>query len=103
VSRYLQNNALDGLDGLDQLPNLETLNVSNNRLSQLPFMAGCPKLATFLGAHNDLSSAECIQTLVFCTALTTVDLQENGMADAQVLFCCLLRGHVQGEQMHQQV
>ena len=93
TSRYLQNNALESLGGLEQLPSLETLNVSNNRLSHLPTMAGCPKLATFLGAHNDLSAAECIKALWLCTALTTVDLQDNGIADAQVLFkACIAAG-----------
>ena len=82
--RFVQNNALESLDGLQQLPNLQTLNVSNNRLTDLKGLAACSRLVTFLAAHNDLSSVDCVGALFLCTGLSTIDLQENNIAEDQV-------------------
>ena len=85
--RFVQNNALESLNGLEQLPQLETLNVSNNRLTHLEGLAACSSLITLLGAHNDLSSVESMSALFQCPRLSTVDLQENSIADTQVACC----------------
>lgn len=83
-ARYLQNNALESLEGLERLPELEVLNVSNNRLTHLDPLSRCTKLATFLGAENELSDVGSIDSITHCKLLATVDLQDNELSDAQV-------------------
>ena len=96
LPRYLQDNAIESLEGLERLPELEVLNVSNNRLTDLDPLSRCTKLATFLGANNDLADINGIKAISLCQYLATVDLQDNDLSDAQVTLPPLIKPTAKG-------
>jgi len=49
-------------------------------------LAGCTRLRTLLAAGNRLTRAADVARLAECAALVTLDLQENQLADPQVLW-----------------
>ncbi|KAK9831315.1 hypothetical protein WJX81_001414 [Elliptochloris bilobata] len=104
---FLENNALDTLDGVPALPelrclyaqcntllelgdlgrfkNLDTLNISSNSISSLQGLSGCVNLRTLLAANNRLAGPRALADLPRCSALVTLDLQENQLGNTQVL------------------
>ena len=79
--RYVQANMLSSLEGLEAQAALDTLNVSGNRLKRLENLAGCASLHTLLASGNELETLEDVQHLAECPQLSTVDLQDNKLAD----------------------
>ena len=85
--RYVQANMLYTLDGLEAQENLDTLNISGNRLQKLENLTGCANLHTLLCSSNELESVEDVAHLAECSQLSTVDLQDNKLADPEVGTC----------------
>ncbi|KAG7669594.1 hypothetical protein Ndes2526B_g05940 [Nannochloris sp. 'desiccata'] len=82
---YLQNNAIKSLEGLDtKAPSLHSLNVSRNQLASLDRL-NLAELSTLLCAENRLNDIESIAVLGKMTQLQTLDLQENELADFDVV------------------
>lgn len=75
---------LQRLDGLERVPNLDTLNVSNNKLKDLPPLGCCPSLHTLLCSDNEIASLDALRSLLDNKQLTTLDLQNNKLADVGV-------------------
>lgn len=85
LCRYLQKNCLTEVAGLEALQQLDTLNISDNHISNLDGVACLPQLHTLLCTNNKLSTVESVAHLVSCTALTTLDLQGNQISDPAIL------------------
>lgn len=85
--RYVQANMLYTLEGLETQENLDTLNISGNRLQKLENLAGCANLHTLLCSSNELETVEDILHLTECTQLSTLDLQDNKLADPEARHC----------------
>lgn len=89
--RFLQENALHDLNGLERVPGLEVLNVSNNQLIDLSGIAPCKSLQTLICTNNQLNSYESVDHLCHCQELSTLDLQDNNIEDAQVSIASSIR------------
>ena len=87
--RYLQQNKISSLTSLKLTPALASLNVANNALSSLAGVEHCLQLSTLLAAGNTLDTLEALQPLRACTDLTTLDLQQNNLQEAEGLITFL--------------
>ena len=83
--RYIQNNKLTSLAGLAQVPALTTLHAAGNALASLDGVQHCAGLNTLQAGSNSLSGPDAITAVTGCTALMTLDLQDNQIADAAAL------------------
>ena len=81
----MQNNKLDNLEGLQQLPGLKVLNVSQNHLTSLAGIEACTELNTLICSSNKLVTLKSVQSLRYSLALTTLDVQDNQLNNAEVL------------------
>eukprot|EP00195_Chlamydomonas_chlamydogama_P005405 CAMPEP_0202891828 /NCGR_PEP_ID=MMETSP1392-20130828/1781_1 /ASSEMBLY_ACC=CAM_ASM_000868 /TAXON_ID=225041 /ORGANISM="Chlamydomonas chlamydogama, Strain SAG 11-48b" /LENGTH=445 /DNA_ID=CAMNT_0049575687 /DNA_START=22 /DNA_END=1359 /DNA_ORIENTATION=+ len=82
---YLQQNCLWRITDLEGLQNLDTINISNNLITKLENLSCCPVLRTLICTNNRLESVDSVAHLAECTALTTVDLQNNTLSDPAIL------------------
>ncbi len=80
--RYIQNNKLTSLAGLARVPALTTLDAAGNALVSLNGVQHCPSLSTLQAGSNSFSGPEAVAAVRACTALMTLDLQDNQIADA---------------------
>lgn len=83
--RYVQQNSVCHISGLERLEALDTLNISHNHISKLENLACCPMLRTLICTHNKLESIESVAHVSECTALYTLDLQNNNIKDPAIL------------------
>jgi hypothetical protein len=82
--RFVQQNRIRTLCSLAQLPLLNTLNISNNDLTEISGLASC-QLETLICTHNKLAKLESVQHLSDVTTLQTLDLQNNAIDDPAML------------------
>ena len=80
----MQNNKLEDLQALQQLPCLRVLNISQNELTSLGGIEACTELNTLICSSNKLASLHSVQPLAECSALATLDIQDNQLNDAEV-------------------
>ncbi len=83
--RYVHNNKLTSLNGLERVPTLTTINAASNRLQSLDGVQHCAGLGSLHAGGNGFDSLAAIAVLACCMALTTLDLQENCISDADGL------------------
>ena len=79
---YVQNNKLASLAKLKQVPTLTTLDAASNRLRSLDGVQRCPGLVTLHAGGNGFDGVAAVAAVAGCTALTTLDLQDNSIGDA---------------------
>ncbi|KAK5904343.1 hypothetical protein CesoFtcFv8_005918 [Champsocephalus esox] len=82
---FLHQNILEKLENLDPLVKLCTLNVSNNFISTIENLSCLPELSTLQIAHNKLKTAEDIEHLSHCCAISVLDLSHNLLQDPEIL------------------
>eukprot|EP00210_Caulerpa_lentillifera_P004704 g4488.t1 len=82
---FVQQNLLGDLSGIERLPNLDTLNISNNRIGDLNALSNCAKLTTLIATGNQLETKNDLLPLLSCTSLVSLDLQNNKLADEEIL------------------
>ncbi|GLC39430.1 Leucine-rich repeat-containing protein oda7 [Pleodorina starrii] len=82
---YVQQNCIHKISGLEAVENLDTLNISNNHLTSLEGLSCCKSLSTLIAAHNHLATLDSVAHLAECTALQTLDLQNNELSDPAIL------------------
>uniref|UniRef100_A0A3Q2NQU1 Dynein axonemal assembly factor 1 n=1 Tax=Fundulus heteroclitus TaxID=8078 RepID=A0A3Q2NQU1_FUNHE len=82
---FLQQNLIRRLENLEPLRELCTLNVSNNYIRTIENISCLPRLSTLQIAHNKLESAQDIEHLGGCLALSVLDLSHNLLQEPDIL------------------
>ncbi|KAH8069176.1 dynein associated LRR protein [Aureococcus anophagefferens] len=80
----LHENCIDELEGLETLVDLDSLNMSKNFLKRVEGLEACTKLQTLnVGFNNIGPEAFEIEHVLLLPALSTLDVQANGLADGE--------------------
>ncbi|XP_013388154.1 dynein assembly factor 1, axonemal-like [Lingula anatina] len=82
---YLHQNLIKKIENLEPLQNLATLNLSNNLISKIENLSCLPHLGTLLISHNKLTTAEDLEHLAECEAISNLDLSHNKIEDPAFL------------------
>ena len=80
----LHENCIDELEGLETLVDLDSLNMSKNFLKRVEGLEACKKLQTLnVGFNNIGPEAFELEHVLLLPALSTLDVQANGLADGE--------------------
>lgn len=90
---YLSKNLIQNIEGLSMLKNLILLDLSNNRITNCRGIGDCLNLQTINLSRNYLASADSIEELQACAALSNIDLTNNLLIEDEEIMKNLMKLH----------